>query len=323
MNDSKQKPLVCILVYNHLCMFEYAIALEIFALPRPEIEPWYDYRIIAVEPGPITGMGGALINAPYDLAALKGASLIIVPGWYGDVSEALKQALCEAHAKGVRIATICSGVFLPAICGLLKGKQATTHWRYATQLQQDYPDILVKPDVLYVDEGGILTSAGSAAGIDLCLHIVRQDFGSKVANQVARRLVLPPHREGGQSQYIPRPSPRPGNQFSLLLDKIRASLNEEWSVERMAKTAKVSSRTLLRRFRDTTGESPLTWLTMERLSLARELLETTSLHVNAVAEASGFVTSELLRHHFKRHYHTSPLMYRSQFNIKGTSKNFR
>nr|WP_274620587.1 helix-turn-helix domain-containing protein [Colwellia maritima] len=166
---------------------------------------------------------------------------------------------------------------------------------------------------MYIDEGLMLTSAGSAAGLDLCLHIVRNDFGHKVANMVARRLVLPAHREGGQAQFVPRPIIKNNDLFSHLLDEIRSTLNEDWSVKRMTDKAAISSRTLLRRFKDTTGESPLTWITMERLALVRELLETTKLNLNQIANASGFISPELLRHHFKRHYQLSPLRYRSQF----------
>jgi len=306
-------PLVCILTYDNLCIFEFGIALEVFALPRPELSEWYDYKVIATTDGEINGMGGVSIDASHDLSLLAQATLIVVPGWQGEVSEPLKTALIHAHDKGVRIATICSGVFLPAACGLLDGKQATTHWRYTQQLQETYPKIKVNPDVLYVDEGGMLTSAGSAAGVDLCLHIVRHDFGHQVANSVARRLVLPAHREGGQAQFVPRPIIKNNDLFSPLLDEIRSTLDENWSVKRMADKAAISPRTLLRKFKDTTGESPLMWLTMERLALARELLATTQLNVNQIANASGFLSPELLRHHFKRHYQLSPLRYRAQF----------
>ena len=313
MSDNANSPLVCILAYNNLCMFEFGIALEVFALPRPELSQWYDYKVIATEAGDINGMGGVNINASHDLSLLAQATLIIVPGWNGNVSDTLKSALTNAHANGVRIATICSGVFLPAACGLLNGKQATTHWRYTKKLQQEYPDIKVNPDVLYIDEGLILTSAGSAAGLDLCLHIVRNDFGYEIANIVARRLVLPVHREGGQAQFVPRPIIKSNDLFSPLLDEIRSTLNEDWPLKRMADKAAISSRTLLRRFKDATGESPLMWVTMERLALVRELLETTTLNINQIANASGFISPELLRHHFKRHYQLSPLRYRSQF----------
>lgn len=308
-----KKPLVCILSYNNLCVFEYGIALEVFALPRPEFKQWYDCQIVAANQGSIEGLGGVTVNANSDLSLLTQASLIVVPGWNAEVSEELKDALISANKNGARIATICSGVFLPAACGLLSGKQATTHWRYTDKLQQLYPEIKVVPEVLYIDEGDILTSAGSAAGIDLCLHIVRNDFGSKIANAVARRLVLPAFRQGGQAQYVPRPSPKNNDLFSPLLDEIRSRLNEPWTVTKMAAQSAMSSRTLLRRFRETTGESPLIWLTMERLNLARELLETTMLNVNEIADACGFTSAELFRHHFKRHFQLSPLRYRAQF----------
>jgi AraC family transcriptional activator FtrA len=306
-------PLVCILAYNPLCLFEYAIALEVFGLPRPEFDHWYDFDIVPVNQQPIHGIGHVQINAKTDLKRLLEASLIIVPGWAGEVSAELKATLREAIEKGVRIATICSGVFLPAACGLLDGKTATTHWRYTEKLQQQYPHIHVNSDVLYIDEGSVLTSAGSAAGIDLCLYIVRQDFGSAVANTVAKRLVLPAHREGKQAQFVPRPSPKYSNGFSPMLDTIRASLDEPWSIERMAQQATLSTRTLLRRFKETTGETPANWLLQERLARVRELLETTELNVEQVALASGFNSPALLRHHFKRAFKLSPLRYRQQF----------
>ncbi|MBO1256879.1 helix-turn-helix domain-containing protein [Alteromonas sp. 5E99-2] len=307
-------PLVVILTYNNLCMFEYAIALEIFALPRPEIDTWYDYKIVSVNQAKITaGLGNVMVNASTDLNTLLEASLIIVPGWDGEASADLKRVLRQANQQGVRIATICSGVFLPAQCGLLDGKNVTTHWRYTDKLQAEFPQTKVNPDVLYVDEGTILTSAGSAAGIDLCLHIVRNDFGSETANSVARRLVLPVHREGGQAQFIPKPTLKTNDRFSPFLDEIRTKLNENWPIERMSDVIGMSPRTLLRRFKNSTGETPLAWLTLERVSLARELLETTTNNVDQIAIAAGFRSPELLRLHFKRHFKVSPLTYRAQF----------
>lgn len=313
-----KNPLVCVLAYDGLPLFELGIATEVFGLSRPEFDTWYDYKIVAGEPGPLTATGGIRIEAEYDLTHLEQASLIIVPGWRGPeapVPFGLAKALIAAHQRGVRIASICSGVFLLAACGFLGGKKATTHWRHVAKLEKFYPEIVVQPDVLYVDEGQILTSAGSAAGIDLCLHIVRQDFGSDVANKVARRLVLPAHREGGQAQFIPRPVPKErGGKIAPLLDEVRLRLNEDWSVDRMASTAGLTPRTLLRRFHDTAGESPQAWVTAERVERAKELLETTGLGVTEIAEATGFGAPETLRHHFKRRVGTSPLNYRSQFS---------
>ena len=313
MKNSGTRPLVCILAYNNLCLFEFSIALEVFALPRPELEHWYDYQVIAATPYTLRGIGGVTVNAKYDLTALAKASLIVIPGWQGTPSAELIAALVTANRQGARIATICSGVFLPAACGLLNGKKATTHWQYADLLARQYSEIDVNPDVLYIDQGDVLTSAGSAAGLDLCLHIIRSDFGAKTANTVARRLVLPAHREGSQARYIPRPTPKHVDLFSPLLDQIRSTLNEPWTTERMASRAAMSKRTLLRRFQESTGESPTTWLVMERLALTREMLETTDFTISQIAEATGFVTADILRHHFRRHFQLSPLRYRAQF----------
>ncbi len=313
-----KRPLVCVIVYDGLPLFELGIATEVFGLPRPEFDHWYDYKIIAVEPGMLTATGGIRIEADYDLTALEEASLIIVPGWRGPEAPlpvGVGEALLAAHKRGARIASICSGVFMLAACGFLDGKRATTHWRHVGKLEKYYPEIETLPDVLYVDEGNILTSAGSAAGIDLCLHIVREDFGSDVANKVARRLVLPAHREGGQAQFIPRPVPKErGGKIAPLLDEVRLALDEQWTVDRMAQAAGLTPRTLLRRFQDSAGESPLAWVTSERVERAKELLETTKLGVNEIAEATGFGAPETLRHHFKRRVGTSPLQYRGSFS---------
>ncbi|MEH6648631.1 MAG: transcriptional regulator FtrA [Motiliproteus sp.] len=313
-----KSPLVTIVAYDGLCMFEFGIALEVFGLPRPEFDRWYRHQIIAIEEGPLTTMGHLTIEAPYDLAALEQSDLIILPGWRGidqDPPHDFKQALIRAHNKGAKIATICSAVTILASCKLLEGKKVTTHWRYVDLLQKKYPDLLIDPDVLYIDEGDILTSAGSSAGLDLCLYLVAQDFGQKYANEVARRLVLPAHRNGGQIQYIPRPISfdNQAGDIAPLLDQIKGSLEEEWSLNRMAELANLSPRSLLRKFKNSTGETPKNWLTLERLSLAKELLEVGSLSVSEIAYRTGFMTQETLRHHFRRHVGTSPLNYRSQF----------
>lgn len=309
--------LVCVLAYNNMHLFEMGIAAEIFGLPRPEFDQWYDFKIIAAQPTPLHVIGGISIQASYDLDLLERASLIIIPGWKTSnevLPDPLKNALIKAHAKGARLASICSGVFLLAQCGFLNGKKATTHWRYSQQLQEAFPDISVNEDVLYIDEGQILTSAGSAAGIDLCLHIVRNDYGSDIANQVARRLVLPAYREGGQAQYIARPIPKErGGRVAPLMDHIRQSLNSEWTNEDMARSAGLTPRTLLRRFKESTGESPQNWLVSERIERAKELLESSALSIAEIAEATGFITPETLRHHFKRKVGISPTHYKNGF----------
>ncbi|WP_417465679.1 transcriptional regulator FtrA [Kordiimonas sp.] len=315
--NTPKRPLVCALVYDGLCLFEFGIAAEVFGLPRPEFEAWYDFKTVAVDDGPCRAFGGLSLMSDHGLEALEEASLIIVPGWRGadePVPRPLVEALQRAHGRGVRLASICSGVFVLAAAGLLEGRQATTHWRYATKLQDRYPSLRVDADVLYIDEGGVLTSAGSASGLDLCLHIVRQDFGVKVANEVAKRLVLPAHREGGQAQYIPRPMPRErGGQIAKLLDRVRLRLNEDWGVDRMADEAGLSSRTLLRRFVEATGESPKAWILSERLARARELLESSDIGLDDLTLACGIGAPETLRHHFRKRFGTSPMQYRARF----------
>jgi len=309
---------VCILAYDGLCTFEYSLAVEIFALPRPEIQHWYTYETVAVDSGSIRGAGNIVVEGASNIAALENADIIIVPGWRGEkepVPNELKNALHAAHERGARIASICSGVFVLAQCGLLNGKKATTHWRYTESLRKQFPLIRVDQKVLYIDEGKVLTSAGSAAGLDLCLHIVRSDLGAKTANEVARRLVVPAFRDGGQAQFVARPIPTAfyGN-IAPLLDVIRESLDEEWEIDRIAKAANTSARTLQRRFKLATGHSPHMWLTNERIELAKDLLETTNLNIQQIADVTGLKTPETFRHHFKRLTGDSPTRFRRKFN---------
>jgi len=222
-----------------------------------------------------------------------------------------------AHRRGARLVSICSGVFVLAATGLLDGKRATTHWRYVDRLRTRFPKIHVEPDVLYVDEGSILTSAGSAAGLDLCLHIVRRDFGAEVANTVARRLVMPPHRDGGQAQYIPdsfRKDAKGG--LAPLLQWAQARLDQPLSIEAMAKKAALSPRTLARRFQQEAGTTPHRWMTDQRLLGAQRRLETTKGSIDEIAEAVGFGTATTLRQHFQRAFGTTPTAYRRRFSMK-------
>lgn len=314
-------PHVAILTYDHLCMFEFGIAVEVFGLPRPELAEigWYSCEIVGIEPGPYRATGGITVDAPYDLGRLERTDLIVVPGWRGalqPVPSPVLDALRRAHDRGARIATLCSGVFVPARAGLLDGRRATTHWRYAETLRAEFPAITVEPDILYVADGNILTAAGSAAGIDLCLAIVRQDFGAEIANTIARRLVLPAHREGGQAQFITRPVARERRgQIGALLDRLREHLDEDWPIARMAAAAGLSERTLIRRFNDATGLSPVNWLIAERVERTKDLLETTSLDLDAIAEATGFRTQETLRHHFRARTGVSPTAFRRAFGV--------
>lgn len=207
-----KRHLVAALAYEGLCTFEFGCTVELFALQRPELGlRWYDFEVCASEKGAVSAMGGISISVPHSLRALDRADTIVIPGWrdaHEEPPASLTARVHRAFARGARLCSICSGVFVLAAAGVLDGKRAATHWRYADLLAQKYPRIQVEPDALYVDEGQVLTSAGSAAGLDMLIHLVRKDFGAKVANQVARRLVIPPHRPGGQSQFVARPVPK-------------------------------------------------------------------------------------------------------------------
>ena len=318
---ASRRPLrVAALTYDRLCVFEFGIVVELFGLPRPELAvPWYRFSVCSLDRGTLRGTGGVRLEAGHSLAALRHADIIAIPGWR-DPDErppaALLAALRRAHARGARLLALCSGAFVLAAAGLLDGRRATTHWRYADQLRARYPLVRVEPDVLYVDEGNLLTSAGSAAGIDLCLHVVRRDYGAEIANQVARRLVVPPHRDGGQSQYVREPvPPRSSAGLAGLLDWALGRLDQPLGLEALARQANMSVRTLARRFVEETGSTPHRWLTHQRLLAARRRLETTDESIDAVADAVGFETAMTLRHHFRRAYRTTPTAYRRRFAV--------
>jgi AraC family transcriptional regulator, transcriptional activator FtrA len=262
-------------------------------------------------------MGGIVVEASGGLDLLDTARTIIVPGWRDRLEhppERLLKAISRASARGARCLSICSGVFVLAAAGLLDGKRATTHWRHMPDLKRLFPSVEVEEDTLYVDEGSVITSAGSAAGIDACLHLVRRDFGSKIANSVARRLVMPPHRDGGQAQYVSAPvQERPGKTIGEVMDWARSKLSEPIEIGAMAKHAAMSERTFLRRFQESTSMSPIAWLQRERMFRAQELLETAKLSLADVSAQCGYETLETFRVAFKRVVGTSPAAYRARF----------
>jgi AraC family transcriptional regulator, transcriptional activator FtrA len=313
-----RSPFVVALVYDGLCTFEFAIAAEIFSLPRPEMgSDWYRFSSVAVDSGPMRAQGGLFMQAQGGLELMAQADLIIIPGWKGaevPVPDALKAQLIAAWTAGAKLASICSGAFVLAATGLLDGCRAATHWRYAKQLANQYPQVRVDAEVLYVQGDRVFTSAGSAAGIDLMLHIVRQDFGADAANGVARRLVMPAHRSGGQSQYIERPESIDGdNKLSVLMDKIRQDLSASWSIDHMAEQVAMSTRTFIRRFIESTGQAPGQWLHATRVEEAKRLLEATDLPIESVATHVGFGSVQALRHHFRALVDISPREYRNTF----------
>ncbi|WNW10168.1 transcriptional regulator FtrA [Pseudomonas sp. DTU_2021_1001937_2_SI_NGA_ILE_001] len=310
--------LVVALIYNQLCTFEFGCTVEVFALKRPELGvPWYEFATYAVDDGPITAAGGITITPTAGDVLLENADTIIVPGWRGveaEVPARLIEQLQAAHARGARICSICTGAFVLAAAGLLNGHKVTTHWRFTDLLASMYPELTIQPNELYVDEEHIVTAAGSAAGLDMMLHLVRKDHGAKVANMVAQRMVIPPHREGGQSQYATRQLVSTSDApISNLMDWIRSDLQRPITIKDMADKAAVSTRTLHRSFMECTGLTPYDWLLGERVAYAKELLESPKVRLIEVVEKSGFGSEESFRRHFRNLVGVSPTSYRKQF----------
>jgi AraC family transcriptional regulator, transcriptional activator FtrA len=311
-------PLVVALLYDGLCTFEFGIVAEIFGLARPEMgEDWYRFASCGIEDGPLRAHGGFLLTPDHGLELIEEADIIVVPGWRGvdnPIPQKLIDLLCNAHARGARLASICSGAFVLAATGLLDGATATTHWRYADALRSRHPDILVDPASLYRSHGRIFTSAGSAAGIDLLIEIVRQDFGTGAANSVARRLVMPAHRTGGQAQFLERPVPA-AHQSAVapLLDRMRTELHSSWTLGRMAAECSMSLRTFVRRFTEATGVPPGEWLVGERIEAVKRLLVLRRHSIDEIAVAVGMGSADTLRHHFRKRIGVSPKAYQDQF----------
>ncbi|MFC8490805.1 GlxA family transcriptional regulator [Streptomyces sp. NPDC057235] len=297
--------------------FELACASEVFGTAPPDEPLRYDFRVCAEHPGPLpTGAGYAML-VESGLSALREADTVVVPGLQppdAPVSPDVVEALRDAHRRGARIAAICTGAFVLARAGLLDGRRATTHWRSADRLAAAFPEVRVDPDVLFVDHGDVATSAGTGAGIDLCLHLVRSDHGAAYASGIARRMVLPPHREGSQLQYAVRPAP-PGTDASLapLLEWAAARLGADLSLDRLAERAGLSGRTLSRRFAEQLGTTPGQWVLARRLDAARILLERTDLPVEAVATHVGLASAVNLRRRFRERLGTTPGAYRRTF----------
>ena len=310
---------VAVVAYHGMSAFEMAVVCEVFGLDRTEDGlPGYDFAVCAVDPPPVHTTSGFLIDTPHGIERLATADLIAIPGWRDDVEpppEALLDALRAAVDRGARVMSVCTGAYVLAAAGLLDGRRATTHWRWAERFARMYPAVDVDPNVLYVDSGSVLTSAGTAAGIDLCLHIVRQEHGASVANAIARRMVVAPHRTGGQAQYIDAPvaDPLSGADLSAVLAWAHKHLDEELTVTRLAAQAHMSARTFARRFVAATGTTPHQWLVTQRVELAQRLLEETDHGIEAVAQRSGFGTAAMLRHHFSHWRGTSPQLYRRAF----------
>ncbi|WEB44183.1 helix-turn-helix domain-containing protein [Streptomyces yunnanensis] len=297
--------------------FELGCAAEVFGIERRGVAVRYVFGVCTEDPGPVATLAGYDMLVPDGLTALDRADTIVLPGWLppGEPpSPAVVRALRRAHDRGARVVSICSGAFALAHAGLLDGRRATTHWARAGELAARFPAVQVDPDVLYVDHGDVATSAGSGAGIDLCLHLVRADHGAGYAAQVARSMVMPPHREGGQLQFTAPPHPvQMDGSLAPLLEWTTARLDEPLTVEELAAHEGVSARTLARRFTDQLGASPGQWLLAQRITAARELLESTDLPLDAVARRVGLSSATNLRRRFLRALGTTPGAYRRAF----------
>jgi transcriptional regulator GlxA family with amidase domain len=316
---SKRARAVAVLAYDGVAMFELGVACDIFGSTMGKLfdTAWYGFSLCAARPGLVSSDAGFGIEVPHGIDRIRQAGTIVVsPTDFPDeVPPAILDELRRAHRHGRRIVSLCTGASILARAGLLDGRRATTHWSECETLARQYPLVEVDPNVLYVDEGDLLTSAGSAASIDLLLHLVRQDYGTEIANRVARDLVVPPHRDGDQAQYIdtPMPSYSGADLFSEALGWAQAHLDESVTIDDLAVRSAMSPRTFARRFGETTGTTPYKWLLQQRVERAQRLLETTDLAIDLVATRSGFGTADNLRKHFRRTVHTSPNSYRRTF----------
>ena len=315
-----RNPIIAVVAFDGISPFHLSVPCLVFGADRTKLGlPRFDFRVCAAEQGPIHTDAGLSISVPHDLSALDEADIVIVPSWKdleAPLTAPLKDALERAHARHALIVGLCLGTFAIAAAGLLAGRKATTHWAYTDQLRALYPDIAVDADLLYVDDGDIVTSAGVAAGLDCCLHIVRARYGAEAALRLARHVVLSPHRQGGQAQFIERPlAPTPTvDRFAKAIDEVRATLGDAHSLDSVAEAAGLTRRTFTRRFQKTTGTSFGDWLADQRVALAQRLLEQTDKSMDMVAFEAGFGSATSLRQHFAARLRTSPMQYRREFS---------
>ncbi|MEV0686578.1 helix-turn-helix domain-containing protein [Nocardia sp. NPDC050378] len=312
---------VAVVLNEKLAMFEFGVVCEVFGLDRTaDGLPGFEFRVCGAEPGkPLRSTTpGVTVTPEYGLDELLHADLVAIPAFPFTAEHAYQPGVVEAvraaSDAGATILTVCSGAFLAGEAGLLDGRKCTTHWRYVDTLAAKYPEATVDPDVLFVDEGNLITSAGTAAGIDACLHLVRREIGTAAANGIARRMVVPPQRDGGQRQFIEQPIPEcHAVGLSDLLAWLSENLAHPHTVDELAARASMSTRTFARRFAAETGTTPVKWLTTQRVLFAKHLLEATELPLERVADQCGFGSGALLRHHFQRQVGLAPTEYRRRF----------
>ena len=312
---------IAVVALDGFSPFELGVPCEVFGTNRTdEGLPGYDFAVVAGEPGPIRSDVGFTLGSGAELARLRSADLVVIPApsdercVRADWPQPLLAELRDAAARGARVLSVCTGAFVLGAAGLLDGRACTTHWRHARDLAAMYPAAKVDPAVLYVDDDRVITSAGTAAGIDACLYLVRKEQGGRVANAIARRMVVPPHRDGGQAQYVVQPvAPACDGSLQDLLEWLRAHLDQPLTVRQLAARANMSERTFARRFVADTGTTPQRWLIGQRILLAQQLLEETVQTVDAIADRTGFGNATALRHHFRLWRGTTPNAYRRLF----------
>ncbi|MBB5400996.1 helix-turn-helix domain-containing protein [Paraburkholderia youngii] len=319
ISDQVPRHVVAVVAFDRVSPFHLSVPCVVFGEDRRGGGvPAFDFRVCAVETGALATTAGFSIAVTHGLEALADAQTIIVPSWRDPdetPSAALLDALRAAHARGALLVGLCLGAFVLAAAGILDGRPASTHWAWADDFARRYPRVRLDPDVLYVDDGNLLTSAGTAAGLDCCLHVLRKICGARVANHVARRLVVSPHRQGGQAQYVQQPMPpNPrGDRLSGLLDWVSGNLAAPHTLDTLAARALMSRRTFTRRFRLATGTTVGAWLLAQRLARAQQLLESTDESVEAIATGAGFGSAASLRQHFADAFRTSPSAWRREF----------
>ncbi|MYW65974.1 helix-turn-helix domain-containing protein [Streptomyces sp. SID8379] len=322
LSGRRRREIVAVLLFSGGPIFESSIPLSVFGIDRQDAGvPRYRLLVCAGEEGPLRTTGGLELTAPHGLEAISRAGTVVVPAWRSITSpppEEALDAIRRAHEEGARIVGLCTGAFVLAAAGLLDGRPATTHWMYAPTLAKRYPSVHVDPRELFVDDGDVLTSAGTAAGIDLCLHIVRTDHGNEAAGALARRLVVPPRRSGGQERYLDRSLPEEigADPLAEVVAWALEHLHEQFDVETLAARAYMSRRTFDRRFRSLTGSAPLQWLITQRVLQAQRLLETSDYSVDEVAGRCGFRSPVALRGHFRRQLGSSPAAYRAAYRAR-------
>jgi AraC family transcriptional activator FtrA len=309
---------VAVLLADQAAAFEFGVVHEVFGIDRTaQGVPSFDFRVCTEHPErPVDFQNGLTLNVPHGLEGLEGADLIAVPATHiRSFSPGLLAAIRAAHDAGAILLSVCSGAFVLGAAGLLDGRACATHWMSTAELAQAYPLARVNRDVLFVDDGDIITSAGTAAGIDACLHLVRRELGASVATTIARRMVVPPQRDGGQRQFVETPMPEcASDSLSTVLAWMEENLDTEQPVAVLARRAAMSDRTFARRFVQETGTTPAKWLAWQRVNRARELLESSDLGIDQVAARSGFGSAALMRHHFTRQVGVAPSDYRRTFS---------